>query len=749
MRAAAVRKSQILEAIPREDPASTRLPLPVEDEPAAVVVIDANVTPETMTAPPTADVGPPPPSLADPSVGFAEFLTAVTSAVARTTYYERGHPEFTRSLNLLGSVMGRPLERRVEITFARRDQHSNELAVMTGWGEMLDLVKAAAGGVGAACAQRLGETFVRRGLVSLTFKEGLDERELGDAVELLSGPEVPPKELQAQFIARNLTKVSILFVAEMLGKERRLPWQVMLCISRIARDLEAVPKMVRAADPDRKKRLRTALIADVTRTLRTPEQVKVLLTNWDLLAESVGASAELASVDIPPALVGSLAHPTLLRVASIILTEMEQGAQAPAIGSGVPPPGANVRQLMQVIGARFIRERTIESDDVLRELHSRAVMSFPELPEDVQLWVLAEQQAEDIAADPEAVLRVLDSVFDLPRYQREMATLSRAMRVLSRRGAAVPLWTVVVRLQQRHARGSPPGDETREGLAARALGELADPEVLAPLATVLLSGPGVSRDSAQGTLVTAGEAGAQALCNVRAQGGDVVRIRFVEAMKELGQDAIKPLSALVLRITGTDGGSEDVALAEDVLRAMPEIMDERLGGLVAGLLKHHAPTVRRAAAAALASPWGQEARVVLLGALEDPDEGVRVTALTGLRKVGVIDQDTVRRIERILTSGAGDNLCAVAAALLGDVVPEAREAAVTILCHAIQPRTRSMVEMFTGPSAPSHESPFVVETMARVLLTIGGDRGREAVKKRASKSSGAIKVRLNAMLETP
>src|SRR5262249_21993154 len=273
-----------------------------------------------------------------------------------------------------------------------------------------------------------------------------------------------------------------LFASEMLGRERRLPWQVMLAISRIARDVAAVPKTLRDSDPDQKKRLRTALIADVTRSLRTAEQVRLLLTTWDLIADGLGEGAELTGAQVPQALFGSLLHPMLRRVAGLLLAELEAGAIAPPEpppGGVIPAPHAIVRQLMQVIGNRFIKERTIESDEVLRELHTRAVLSFPELPEDLQLWILAEQQAEVIAKDPEQVLRALDPLYDVPRYTREAATLARAMRVLARRGAVAPLWTVVVRLQQRHARGADAGDETREAIAAKTLGQLADSEVLA------------------------------------------------------------------------------------------------------------------------------------------------------------------------------------------------------------------------------------------------------------------------------
>jgi hypothetical protein len=718
------------------------------DEAAAEMILDANAVPDVSRPPPAPSAAPSTTSIAESDVGFAELLSAVTAAIARTTYYERAHPEFGRALAQLSSALARPLTGRGEITLARRDGYTSDLAVLTGAGEMMELARAVPGGVGASCAYRLGEVFVRRALVSLTFKEGVDDRELADAVELLSGPEISGADLQAQFVARRLTKVGILFVAEMLGRERRLPWQVMLCISRIARDLAAVPKMLQQADVEGRRRLRTALIGDVTRTLRTPEQVKLLLTSWDLIAAGL-VDAETDDLDISAALVGSLAHPMLLRVASLILIDMERVATAPSSGAGSALPGANVRQLMHVIGSRFVRERTIESDDVLRELHSRAVLSFPELPEDVQLWVLAEQQAGALAKDPEPMLRVLDTVFDVPRYAREVTTLSRALRVLARRGEVAALWPIVVRLEQRHARGAAPGDETREGLAAGALASLADADVLTPVATVLLTGPGSLRDAAQGVLVAAGGAGARALCSVRAHGGEVVRARFVEAMRELGAASKKPLAGLLEWITGTAGGDADAALVEDVLRALPEIDDARVGMAAAALLRHRAPPVRRAAVGALSSPWGPQARAVLLNALEDADEGVVVAALTGLRRVGVIDRDTVRRVEHIFASGAPENTCAVAASLLGAVIPEARADAVEVLCAALQPKARGVVARVTGAPPTGKTSAFVIETIARALLAIGGERGRSMVEARAAKSTGVDKEILVSLLEPP
>jgi HEAT repeat protein len=343
------------------------------------------------------------------------------------------------------------------------------------------------------------------------------------------------------------------------------------------------------------------------------------------------------------------------------------------------------------------------------------------------------------------VLRVLDAIHDVPRYAREAATLSRAMRVLARRGEVAPLFTVIVRLQQRHARGSEAGDETREAIAAKTLAQLADTEVLVDVARVLLAGRGALRDPAQGILASFGEIGARAICQVRSEGSDVVRIRFVEAIKEIGRPALPALFDTLERIRPGD----DPGLAEDVLRALPEFEDERTGGLVSKLLQHRAASVRRAAANALAGPWGPLARVTLLAALDDSDDRVRVAALNGLRKVTSIDLEIVRRVEKILAAPgtASDNLYAVAASLLGDAVADAREEAITALSTAIEARPRGVVARLTGGPTATFESQFVVETLARALLQLGGTRGRDAVIRRAERSRGALKAKLAALLQ--
>lgn len=715
------------------------------------------LTPASMT-PPTAvrlpDAPPPPPlapsgdaveALDAQAAGFVEFFVALTAAVARTSYYERSHPEFDRALGVLVRTVGTPLRGRGEVSIARRDvQHVPQLFVQTGLGEFFDLKKILPVSVFESYGTRMGDVFARRHMISLTLKEGIETGEVGDMVELLSGPDLPMDQLRQQFLSRGLRHLSILFAADLLGRERRLPWEVDLCISRLARDLRALP-MLRGVDRLGMLKLRTQLIGDVIRTLRGPEPVKILIENADLVGAAVQHVPELATLDLAGPLVAALRPPLCIRVAYLLLSDLESAlAQS---GGGDGSSSAGTRKLVHLIGSRFVRERTVESDEVLRELHGRAILSFPELPPDLQVWILAEQQAEGLIKASEPILRALDTTFDEARYAREMETLERTIRVLARRGEAVALWAVVARLE-RHARGAEPGPGSREGIAARTLRTIQDAELLGPTADALLSGPVQVRDPARGILVSAGAAGARALCAARKRSSaEMGRPRFVATLREIGGAAANEIAA-ALGDAETSDAPADPTFAEDLLRAVPEVAHEELGRLVVRYLDHKVGAVRRMAAVALAGTWGGRARPMLLAALDDADEGVRVAVLGGLRRVGGIDATVVERIDEILSGDvvAGDDLCASAAAALFDVAEEARPAAVETLTRALDPKARSTLSRIVGGGSKASDSPLVVETVARVLIALSGPDGRSLVEKRAERSPEPLRGRLLALL---
>ncbi len=680
------------------------------------------------------------PALGESSSGFAELFIALASAVSRTGYYERGHRESGLALMRLGQAADLTLKNRGELCFARHEVgDSTELSIVSGVGEVHELKKLLPGALVSMFAQKFGEVFARRNIVGLTLEDGVDDEELGQMIELLSGPEIGATRLRAQFELRRLSHVKLLFASDLLGRERKLPWQVDLCISRLARELGRLPLLC-GVDIETMRVLRMHIIADAVRALARPEQAKLLLANSDLIAAQVRHIPELSHLNVLESLVEVMPRARCIQVAELALAEL--GEEASASGGETLErldTCATARRVVVVIGARFVRDRSIESDGVLRALHRGGILKLASIPADLQAWIRAEGQSETLRSDTLAVLRPMGAITDLEHFASELRTLELSMRMLAKTGAATPLWTVVKWLK----RGID-SDPIRGSVAAPVLRSIEDPAVLAPIAEALLSGRVQERDSARALLVHASGPGARALYAARvvAVPEPGVRARFVATMREIGIPALPTLAAAIERVEPGSTPAFDAALAEDLLRALPPVCDEPIGALVAKFVRSGVPAVCKAAVVALVTLWGARTRPLLIGVLDYQDDGVRIAALQGLRLVHGIDETVVARIEGILTrSGTGADLRAAAAASLADALPSARPPAVELLRRSLMPPPRGLLSMLRGQTF-ADEEPRVVGALARAAIAIGGTDGLDMVAARAARCEEPLRTQL-------
>ncbi len=129
---------------------------------------------------------------------------------------------------------------------------------------------------------------------------------------------------------------------------------------------------------------------------------------------------------------------------------------------------------------------------------------------------------------------------------------------------------------------------------------------------------------------------------------------------------------------------------------------------------------------------------------DDPDEGVRIACLAGLRRLRAVDAAVVRFVDRILANPvAEEGLLATAVACLGGVTEEARPEAIAILSRIIEPS--GLVSRLVGGARP-RRSDFVIETAARALVAIGGRGGRTLVARAAAREKGSLRDRLRALV---
>ncbi len=672
------------------------------------------------------------PVLDDPASGFPGFFIALSSAVLRFGRFERGHPEAPHAMKELTKATKAALRGRREVTFARRDSAKTVgFCVMTGHGEIVDLKRLLGSQLYGSFGYPLIEALVKKGIAALTLREGLPDMELQYIIEMLLGPHAD-EELRKELLGKPLRNVSVLFVTDVLGRDRKLSWKVGLCASRLARDLRALSN-VRGISLKKMREIREDLVLAVAHLLTKGDEVRQFLFNADLVDEAVGNLRGFSGFQVAPLMFERLLHDPCVEAVALLLADYDEGKLDRDV----------VTAYLRAFALRLVGERSPKSDAAIAELYRRSILADADVPRDLQEQIRAQSLAEGLVRDATQFLRTLDFIQDPEDYGRELATLEAAMAVLARRAEAGALLAAIGVLA-RHAKGSSGKPGPRENHALRTMKSMIDKQRLVPIASALLVGPPHQREAARQLLVLAGSAGAQALYIAREGLTDAsARPLFVKTFRETGPAGWSLLSAVLPRMEVHN--DTEVAFVEDLLRSMPDRQDSALGDAVAKFLAH--PRLRPAALSAIVPLWGERARKPLMDALEFAEEPARIVAVTELRRMRGIDEQAVNVIERLLTTkgSASEELRAAAAAALADVPQAQRARAVALLLKGVEGK-RGVMAMLRGDGG-NEENVVVTEAMARALIALDRSEGVRAVKARLSKSESLLRARLTALLQ--
>jgi hypothetical protein len=657
----------------------------------------------------------------------------LSSAVLRFGRFERGHPEASQAMKDFLKSARAALRGRREITFARRDsQKSIGFCVMTGHAEIVDLKRLLGSQLFGSHGIPFIEAIVKKGIAALTIREGIPDIEMQYLIEMLLGQHAG-EDLRKELSSKPLRHLSVIFVSDVVGRDRKLTWKVGLCASRLARDLKALSN-VRGISLKKMREIREDLITGVARLLTKGDEVRQFLFNADLVDDAVANLRGFSAFQVAPAMVEQLLHIPTAECAVLLAQDFDEGK----INREV------LRGYIRMFSARLVAERSPQSDQALTELYRRHIVGDDDVPRDLREQIRAQSLADALVRDPSQFLRMLEFIQEPEDYARELATLEAAMAVLARKAEAGALLAAISVLA-RHAKGGAGGKPgPRENHALRTMKSMIDKQRLLPIATALLTGPPHQREAARQLLVLAGSAGAQALYIAREglQDGSA-RPMFVKVFRETGPAGWAILSNVLPRVEVYNDA--DIAFVEDLLRAMPDRPDPVLGDAVAKFLAH--PKLRPTALAAIVPLWGERARKPLIDALEFAEEPARIVAVTELRRMRGIDDHVVGIIERLLTmrGSASEELRAAAGAALADVAAPSRARALALLVKGVEGK-RGFVAMLRGDGG-SDESVVVTEAMARALLSLDRGEGVRAIKARVSKSDGLMRARLTAILQ--
>lgn len=605
----------------------------------------------------------------------------------------------------LAVALGMLLSGRGQITLLRGDPSRPDLYIHDSTSEPIPLADFSA----APAANELAKLLATKTLIALSLREGLDGPQVDALVKRLRG-------LRAS--SSTLPHATIIADHARLGRHRPLPWLVDLHATQVA----FVLSMADVTPAKRAKALVAAL-----RSLASATDARALLENSDLIA----AASKVSAWDVACAVGGGLAQPVCARLLATLAGELlNQTGNVPI-------------DLVRMLARRLSSDRSPQSDDLLRNLFAKSLIGPDEVPEELRNERRADQRAITILEAPERGLAPLNMATNESTYAGEVAVVEEAMRILLKQGRLVAFSQCFRVLAQHAAMTSHP---FRSLIARRALATFEDAAFLERLALVLLRGPQASHDAAQLVLVTSGATAAQALCKVRLQLGGGLdlgsRKRFTSTLKQVGRVAL-PAIARALRQTAADGDAHAPAI-EDFLRALPDGGSEEVGTIANALTSHPAASIRRAALGALVATDGLRARSTLAAALSDRDEGVQLTALVAIQRIGGLETSGVARIEEILSAGSEEVRVAAVEALQSPSIA-ARAEAINVLSRVLGGKGFSRVFRLTSDA---NESAAVIEGAARSLLKIGGEDARRSVEQRAERAHGELKRRLLVLLNS-
>ena len=667
--------------------------------------------------------------LDDPASGFPGFFIAFSSAVLRFGRFERGHTDSAAAMKELQKQVRVSLRGRSELTFARRDSGKTPgFVVMSGTAEIVDLKRL----LGSQLMGSFGEPFVnelvKKGIASLTLREGIPDVELHYLIEMLLGP-FAHEDLRKELLSKPLRNISLLFVSDVVGRDRKLSWKVGLCAARLARDLRALCN-IRGISLKKMREIRDELIGSIARLLTRGDEVKQFIFNADLVDEAVANLRGFSSFNVAPLIIDRILHESCAEAATLLLHDLDAASL---------DEQERLRPFLALFAQRLVTERSPKSDAAVAEFYRRKIISEDDMPRDLKEQIRAASLADALVRDPAQFLRALDAIREPQQYAEELSILETAMSTLARRAEAVPLMAVMTTLSH-HAKGT---GTPREKAALRTMKWMIDEQRLAPIAGLVLNGPPHQQVAARQLIVLAGSVGVSALYAAREQTQEAsARTNFVQAMRDAGPAGWSFMAQVLPRLEAA--GDQD--LVEDLLRSMPDRPDAVLGDAVARFLPH--AQLRQIALQTIVPLWGERAKKPLMEALEHADEPTRVIALAELRKLHAIDEYVFSVVERFLTmkGSAGEDLRVAAAAALTDASAPVRVRAIQLLTKAVEGK-RGLVALIRG-TGDNEETASVLEAMGRSLLALDRNEGMKALKGRVSRSEGATKQRLAALLQS-
>ena len=343
-----------------------------------------------------------------------EFLMDLTKAMLRSGYYSADHPGaegakqglYEKFQNCLGE------SRQVEIT--KQETREKVDILITGiLDEPVNVRTLVGAGMAELFVPKLREYFKRKGLVSFAIKNDISPEHFENFVDIMSDPKADSGQgsqigqlLSTALAEHGITEISTVFMDDLIMLELNLPWRVEMAIQRLAKDLKMLP-MFQSGSDEHIRTLKLQIIQDIIRPLRHPEFLKDLIINCYIIAKYVEG---IEKEDIEQVIIEAFPLNTLLPTSEFIFAELNDLREKHADDLDNPTLVRRlegVKRILKWVVRRLILEDVSGAQNFLERLYLNDILTFEELPPDVQYLVNTILMTKDAQAHVPAYVRRL------------------------------------------------------------------------------------------------------------------------------------------------------------------------------------------------------------------------------------------------------------------------------------------------------------------------------------------------------
>ncbi len=511
----------------------------------------------------------------------------------------------------------------------------NVEGILSRWIPLRSLLQ---GAVGEHFIGKLADLFRRNKIVALTLSSTLDEAQFGKFLNLFVSWEWQQGQesldaFTTTLLDQDVTGVTIVGINELLGSERRLPWQTRVALTRIKKDLRKIP-LLKKATPQRIDKLKHDFLAEIARPMKYPASILQLMANADLAAQGLSF---ITDEEINRLLVKGLLSRHLMETTRHLLSLLKEDKSQNADARG------KMQGLLRILALELADRDIDTAKPLLDECNAAGAIAPRDLPGDVQLESQVKRTLETFLSKRKVLLDRMLTTRDAHECTRILNIIMLAIPGLVAQKDTESLNMIGLSLAKLYRQPPPPDFPGRRERIGDVLDGAAKEGVLDKLTWLTCNTPKEQRRGMELLMLLYGSNAVSPLVAILTETEAIsVRRAAVDILIQLGRKATEAISGELM------SHRHPWYTVRNLLYVLGEIGDASMGDMVREFAKHPHPKVREQFVITAEKLLKNDGEKVILTLLNDNDQTVRKQAITSLARLQCKAPQMIKKMQGVL-----------------------------------------------------------------------------------------------------